>query len=55
MEKKEIDIMFKRLERIDGMIFRQSGFSKYLREMEGKIKKLEKDVNDLIIKNIGER
>ena len=55
MEKKEIDTMFERLERMDGVIFRQSGFTKYLKEMEGKIEKLEKDVNGLIIKNIEER
>jgi len=55
MDKKEVEKMWERLERMDGLIFRQSVVSKYLKEMQGKIEKLEKDVNDLIIKNIDER
>ena len=55
MDKKEVEKMWERLERMDGLIFRQSGLNKYLKEMQEKVEKLEKDVNDLIIKNIDER
>ena len=44
MEQKEIDKMFERLERMEGIMWRQTGLSKYIQDMQKRIEALEEKV-----------
>jgi len=41
MSPKEIDRMFERLERMEGIMWRQTGLSDYIKDLQERIEKLE--------------